>query len=566
MFDTKRKLQIIFILHLLFQGSCNIQMNSQTLLRNGSLDGPFPLDQDRQPPYEWHAQECDTPNTFNTPNIYTTDFSYQLDSTIYPFVDSTFVALRARGKYYDTTAGYPAETREYLVQTLTDSLEANSCYNFSAYLRTDLKMNVTDLYDSGIGYPVTLEIWGSNDICTVQDSLPLAVSKPVSNPDWRRYNIRFCTNDKSYADIRLRVSWDPGTKNGVPYNGILYMDSLNLVNICKGSDTINHSLVYEGDNKTILTVVTAGNSFKWNPNKNLSADTGRSVVMEWFDTLQNKSINYYYATVARQGQCPVIEKFKVKFNCETLYPKNILDTLYYKYFHKVTLNTYPGGVKYIWEPITNLSDPSGCCPYLTGFDTSYSVTIIDRYNCRLHQYFQIKALCDSLVPGRVALVMDTILDKDHPSILLKPKVSHVDNCSWKPPVGLVIAADCQTAEATPIAETTYTVSIIDSFNCPHDEKFHIRVEMFIPNFISPNGDQYNQCFKVFGLPDKTSLKIFDKSGALVFSVDNYDPSDDTKCWAGINNNNHPVETGTYWYVLSNPGTGLLKRGFVFVRR
>jgi gliding motility-associated-like protein len=563
MFDTKKNSSFYLVVIVLFllPGFFGIQLKSQSLLRNGSLNGS---PQDQIPPYEWHAQECDTPNTFNTPNIYTTDSSHQLNSIIYPYVDSTFVALRARGKYYQS-GYYPPETREFLVQTLTNPLGANSCYIFSAYLRTDLKMSVIDSLEPNKGYPPTLEIWGSDDICTVQDSQPLAVSKPVSNPDWQRYNIRFCTKDKSYSDIRLQISWDSSFDYGEPYNGILYMDSLNLVKACI-PDTIYHSLVYKGDNKTTLTAVTAGISFGWNPNKNLSADTGRSVAMEWFDTLQNKLINYYYATVARQGQCPVIEKFKVKFYCDTLYPKKILDTLYYKYFHKVTLNTYPGGVKYIWEPITNLSDPTSCCPYLTGFDTSYSVTIIDRYNCRLYQYFQIKALCDSLVPEKNVLVMDTILDKNHPSIILKPKVGKVKDQYWNPLIGLSSIDGWQTAIASPISEQTYTVWVVDSFNCTHYERFHIGVEMFIPNFITPNGDKYNQCFKVFGLPDKTSLKIFDKSGALIFSVDNYDPSDDTKCWDGINNNKHPVETGTYWYVLSNPGTGLLKRGFVFVRR
>jgi gliding motility-associated-like protein len=560
MFDTKRILQVIFILHLLFLGFFNIQLNSQSLLRNGTLDGP--LDQDQIPPYEWHSQECDTPLTFNTPNVYTLDFSNQLDSTIYPFVDSTFVALRARGKYYNSGM-YPPETREFLVQVLTNPLEINSCYILSAYLRTDLKMSVSDSLEPNISYPPTVELSGSDSICSVKKLL--YVSKPISNPDWHRYNYKFCITDNSYSVFRFQISWDPSIKHGVPYNAILYVDSLNLTKECK-PDTVFHSLYFKGDNKTKLTAVTAGISFKWNPNNNLSADTGRSVAMKWFDTLQNKFINYYYATVARQGQCPVIEKFEVKFSCDTLYTKKILDTLYYKYFHKVTLNTYPNGVTYIWDPKTHLSDPTICCPYLTGFDTAYSVTIIDRYNCMLYEYFNIKANCDSLVPEKNVIVLDTILDRNHSSILLKPKVGKVKDQYWNPLTDLTSTDGWQTAIASPLSEKTYTIWVVDSFNCTHYERFHIGVKMFIPNFITPNGDHYNQCFKVFGLPDKTSLKIFDKSGALVYSDNNYDPSDDAKCWEGIDNNKHPLETGTYWYVLSNPETGLLKKGFVFIRR
>ena len=51
----------------------------------------------------------------------------------------------------------------------------------------------------------------------------------------------------------------------------------------------------------------------------------------------------------------------------------------------------------------------------------------------------------------------------------------------------------------------------------------------IPNTITPNSDGYNDCLKVYGLPEGSSFRLFDKQGRLLYSRDPYNPDD---CWYG----------------------------------
>jgi len=87
--------------------------------------------------------------------------------------------------------------------------------------------------------------------------------------------------------------------------------------------------------------------------------------------------------------------------------------------------------------------------------------------------------------------------------------------------------------------------------------------VFIPNVITPNGDGYNDCFKIIGLPRNTIIRIFDKSGENVYSANNYS---DSNCWEGKDNRGINLETGTYWYFLENREAGLFQKGFVFLKR
>jgi gliding motility-associated-like protein len=540
--------QIVLLLFI------NCTLKSQYII-NGSLTGQAGTDS--IPPYNWHAQVCE-PQNWNNPDVSSNYLNNQSNSTIYPVDQPTFIILRARGKNYQ--GRYTPMTCEYLAQTLMNPLGANTCYSLSVYLCTDLKMSVPDAIEPNTSYPVTFKIFGSDSVCSAEKLL--YESDTISNTEWKKFEFDFCTSEKSYKAIRLQVSWDTVHVKNELYNGILFVDKVNLTKYCI-KDTVFHELYYQGDGKTNLTASHLGTSYLWSP-KNYLVPPGdkRSVTMQQYDSL------HPIITVTSQylDQCPYVDVFDIKFDCANIHPSQILDTLYYTYFQPVQLNADTGGVTYIWKPETNLSDPTRCCPYLTGFDSAFSVTIIDKYNCILYQYFKIKALCDRLVPGKNVLVLDTTLNRDNQSILLQPKVGQVDSCLWKPLVGLEISADCQSATASPVNEIMYSVLVKDSFGCWHTERFHIVLELFVPNFISLYQDGYNDNFKIFGLPENTTLKIFDKSGRLIYSANHYDSFNESQYWKGTDNAGHALETGTYWYILENPKLGLIKKGFVFIKR
>jgi gliding motility-associated-like protein len=80
-------------------------------------------------------------------------------------------------------------------------------------------------------------------------------------------------------------------------------------------------------------------------------------------------------------------------------------------------------------------------------------------------------------------------------------------------------------------------------------------DKFITKAITPNGDIYNDYFKVEGIDDCgiPSLKIFNRWGALVYQSDNYDSKKGR--WRGTSQGgvtiggNNELPTGTYYYII-----------------
>jgi gliding motility-associated-like protein len=86
-------------------------------------------------------------------------------------------------------------------------------------------------------------------------------------------------------------------------------------------------------------------------------------------------------------------------------------------------------------------------------------------------------------------------------------------------------------------KTSYTITILD-----------------VPNFVSPNGDGYNDEWTIRGIevtPDAT-IKIFDRYGK-VFVDTNFDGD---YVWDGKYNGG-PLPSGDYWYILNVPGDGVI---------
>lgn len=77
-----------------------------------------------------------------------------------------------------------------------------------------------------------------------------------------------------------------------------------------------------------------------------------------------------------------------------------------------------------------------------------------------------------------------------------------------------------------------------------------------PNVISPSGDGLNENFEIRGVSPKTSLKVFNRYGVLVFSKDEYKND--------FNGNNLPV--GSYYYLANDQLTGQKITGWIEIMR
>lgn len=86
-------------------------------------------------------------------------------------------------------------------------------------------------------------------------------------------------------------------------------------------------------------------------------------------------------------------------------------------------------------------------------------------------------------------------------------------------------------------------------------------DLFIPNSFTPNADGTNDFFEIPGLPLNSHLKIYNRSGALIYSSDDYQNN-----WSGTDLENKSLETGVYWYVLELKSLTSAIKGFVYLKR
>lgn len=89
------------------------------------------------------------------------------------------------------------------------------------------------------------------------------------------------------------------------------------------------------------------------------------------------------------------------------------------------------------------------------------------------------------------------------------------------------------------------------------------------NALSPNGDGRNDTFYIKNidlLPDakENQVRIFNRDGALVWEVENYDNA--TRVFAGVSNDNQELPSGTYYYKVRITATQTMLTGFIELKR
>ena len=125
---------------------------------------------------------------------------------------------------------------------------------------------------------------------------------------------------------------------------------------------------------------------------------------------------------------------------------------------------------------------------------------------------------------------------------------------WTPATGLNCAT-CQNPIASPSVTTIYCVTVTDINGCSDNACVTVNVELkcgefFIPTAFSPNSDNNNDCFRIYGISGcfkKFYLAIYDRWGEKVFST--HDP---LECWNGTLTSfstSKELNTGMFVYYL-----------------
>ena len=147
--------------------------------------------------------------------------------------------------------------------------------------------------------------------------------------------------------------------------------------------------------------------------------------------------------------------------------------------------------------------------------------------------------------------------------------------SWTPPDGLS-CTDCPNPIANPLTTTTYTVTTTDVNGCTASDDVTVTVspyinpEVFVPNAFTPNGDNINDFFFVYG-PDVTmiySMTVFDRWGEILFHSENIPAEDSLKGWDGTYGKK-AAPAGVYAYLIDvqlKTGAHQIEKGNVTLLR
>lgn len=105
--------------------------------------------------------------------------------------------------------------------------------------------------------------------------------------------------------------------------------------------------------------------------------------------------------------------------------------------------------------------------------------------------------------------------------------------------GNLICDNCPWLEILPIDDVVLFATIFDENGCMATDSIRITVKAdgahYIPNSFSPNADNINDYFTIFGNPEFFNIKklqIYNRWGALVFEKSNFPPNDETLGWNG----------------------------------
>lgn len=509
-------------------------------IQNGTLLGPIGA----QPPDYWYS--C---HEWADPDIMQVFIPNNGDPAIYPTDGTTLLLMRARGVHYD--GRHPIRSREYMSQELINPLLQHNCYTFKADLCYSPWANINDTEDPNVSYPLTLQAWGAHKNCST--TTLLFESDPVNNIEWQEFSFDILVENDDYTHLFLQVNWDTVNIKGEAYNGIILLDNLRLEWSGASDTTAEHDVYYYADREVVLHA-QEGLTYLWDPQENLNAYDIQSPTLTSYR-------EQFSVVITQESGCPVKEIFHIIIDCDSLYSENVTrdHTVFYKFESPIYL-VAAEGVSYDWNPKMNLNAYDIRSPYLTDYQDVYYVTVYDRFGCALNEEFNIILDCDTLYPEGNYIVLDTLIESESPVDLI-PLYGEI--AGYWIPQNYLSCADCRNTIASPVYSISYSVLLSDEFSCEHTEIFVLNVNLKIPNVITPNRDGYNEFFKIYGLPDNSTLTIFDKSGQIIFRVNPYDSG---HWWRGTNNKGDPVDSGTYWYAIELGDTGEVIKGFVFVIR
>ena len=182
---------------------------------------------------------------------------------------------------------------------------------------------------------------------------------------------------------------------------------------------------------------------------------------------------------------------------------------------------------YAWSPISHIIGPSNTSHIQVNptLSTNFDLTVTNTEGCQLDTTIRI-SLFNFTPRLAIAADRDTVMDGESTQLFATFNENYSYQWATDPNLSSLTIAD---PVASPVETTTYALSIRDQNGCFNQASITIFVFspacntpfIFVPNAFTPNGDNRNDEFKVYGVPiDELQLMIYDRWGERVFETDN----------------------------------------------
>ncbi len=300
--------------------------------------------------------------------------------------------------------------------------------------------------------------------------------------------------------------------------------------------------ICEGDSTSLL--VSGAASFVWNPSTSLGCATCSN-------TIATPSTTTTYTITGKTGVCMGTQAVIVTVD-STVIPA-VSHSQYMCSGNSVVLNA-SGGSSYSWSNGATTSSIT----VSPGTQTQYSVTVLNGL-CKAKDSTTVFV---NPLPNVIACCDTVIFSGDNVQLTATGGITYL----WVPSSGLS-CVNCPNPLASPLQNTTYTVTITSDSGCNAEKTITVDVDcrsIFVPNAFSPNGDNENDFECVYGgCIQSMDFSIFDRWGNRVFWT-----NDQGHCWDG-RYNGELMNSGVYVYeleVVLVGGTEVSKKGNITLMR
>ncbi len=268
-----------------------------------------------------------------------------------------------------------------------------------------------------------------------------------------------------------------------------------------------------GDSIYIGTTKTEGKSYQWIKGKT-DCDTCHFILIHFRDSLFQDSLYQYTLSETDSSGCDVHYNFTMRLSPSTHGEFTYLESC------PGELIRINAGTRqhFIWKG-DSISNPLLYQQQFINYqDKTLYLSFKDQYNCPAEDTFFIHTLIDT---SHIELNGDSIVALGSPVIYC---IKGGKSFLWSPSSG-IDCIDCRCVTIVPNESTTYFVTVLDSFDCPHVFQFSIIVvlpscdssNVFLPNAFSPNADGKNDILFVRGFNvERMHLGIYNRWGQKVF--------------------------------------------------